>query len=379
MQTQLNSQFGYHAEFADKFQSLTASCGATGYAFTSPAPYAVSSNLVAPPEAPTCSEPYIVQPGDSCDAISLAKNIPTFAIIMAGSLNSECSNLQGGASLCLPEPCTLYRVQYDDTCDSILEQHSELDAISLFNWNPNINALCSNLRRLVTTLICVSPPGGGPVTGTPITEPPTTPTEDATTAVPKPTNGKDESNYPCARWYTVQDGDHCESVSIRQSIALRDFYFLNPSIDEQCTNLLLGIAYCVAAVGDINTYASYPYSTTPAYTLTSPTYTTTTQTLSTVAPSITPLIELPLAPGTLSDCEDYVEHIPVPAIGDQNEQRDLPVLTNNVNTCIFALSSYKIQMDDFLLWNPSLAEVDPCMLQEGYRYCALNHTSSMRK
>lgn len=136
-------------------------------------------------------------------------------------------------------------------------------------------------RPLAETLICVSPPGGDPGEGTPITEPPPTPTEDPATPVPKPTNGKDESNYPCAKWYTIQDGDYCESVSIRESIALRDFYFLNPSINEQCTNLLLDIAYCVAAVGDINTYPSYPHSTPPLYTLTSATYSTTTQTLST--------------------------------------------------------------------------------------------------
>ncbi len=377
VQTQLNSPFGYHPEFAQDFQSMTQSCGANGYAFTSPAPYAVSTNPAPTPEAPTCSEPYIVQPGDSCDAIALSKGVPTYAVKTAGNLNFGCTNLQVGASLCLPSRCTLHRVQYDETCESIMAQHNGLNAVSLLNWNPNINPLCTNLGSLAKTLICVSPPGGDPGEGTPITEPPPTPTEDSATPVPKPTNGKDESNYPCAKWYTIQDGDYCESVSIRESIALRDFYFLNPSVNEQCTNLLLGIAYCVAAVGDINTYTSYPYSTAPLYTLTSATYSTTTQTLSTVAPSITPRTQLPVAPGTSSNCESYVEHVPVPAIADQNVQPDVPVITSNINSCDYAITASGVSLDDFLSWNPSLSSIDPCLLQDGYRYCVLNSTSSL--
>ncbi|KAK1752213.1 carbohydrate-binding module family 50 protein [Echria macrotheca] len=375
MQTQLNSAFGYHADFAAEFASIKASCSKTGYPVTSPAPYALSSSPAPAPSAPSCESPYVVQSGDSCDAIALDLNVPTYAIIRAGSLNPQCSNLQVGQSLCLPSPCTLYRVQYDETCDSILAQHAGLDEISLLNWNPNINSLCSNLAVLAETLICVSPPGGEPGQGTPITTPPPTPTEEPPTAVPKPANGKAESNFPCGKWYTIQAGDYCEAVSIRQGIALQDFYYLNPSIDTGCTNLWLDTAYCVAPVGDINTYASYPYSTSLPYTLTSPTYTTTTFTPTTIVPSLTPVPTLPIAPGSLSSCDAYVEHVPVPPRADQSVQRDVPVLTNNINSCDYAVSVGNIDMDDFLAWNPSLATVDPCYLQPGYRYCSLNHTS----
>lgn len=375
VQTQLNSPFGYNPEFAADFQSMTSSCSASGYAFTSPTQYYVGANPEPTEEASTCSLPYIVQPNDSCDAIALSKGIPTYSIIRAGNLNFRCTNLQAGASLCLPSPCDLYRVKYDETCESILAQHSYMDDISLLNWNPNINQLCTNLGPLAETLICVSPPGGDPGEGTITTAPPPTPTEDPATALPKPANGKDESNYPCSKWYTIQDGDYCESVSIQEGIALRDLYFLNPSLNEQCTNLLLDIAYCVAAVGDINTYISYPYSTSFLYTLTSATYSTTTQTLSTVEPIITPRVELPIAPGTSSDCEGYVDYFPVPAIADQSVQPDKVVIGNFINSCDYATTTYEVSIDDFLSWNPSLASVDPCMLQEGYRYCALNSTS----
>lgn len=368
MQVQLNSPFGYHDEFAQDFASATSSCGANGYAFTSPAPYAISANPAPDPTPPTCSDPYVVKAGDSCDAIALSKGISSYAIITAGNLLSDCTNLQVGAELCLPGPCELYRVQIDDTCESIVKRYTNLDVFGLLSWNPNINPLCRNLKSLVSSLVCVSPPGSS---GRPVPTPAPTPTDEVVTPVPKPTNGKDESNYPCAKWHTVQDGDHCESISIRQGIQLKDLYYLNPSLNTECTNLLLDIAYCVSAVGDINTYPGYPYSTTALYTLTSATYTTTTQTFSAVKPSITPLTELPLAPGSLSECESYVDYFPVEAIADQREQPYLPIVGESINSCDFATTANEVSLEDFLSWNPSLVGKDPCLLQAGYRYCSL--------
>ncbi|PGH18378.1 hypothetical protein AJ79_00445 [Helicocarpus griseus UAMH5409] len=199
VQLQLNSPFGYQPEFAEDFQSITSSCGAGGYDFTSPTPYSISTNPTPAPEAPTCLKPYIVQPGDSCDAIALSQNVSTYSIIISGSLDFECTRLQAGASLCLPSPCTLYRMRHDETCESILARHNSLTEIDMINWNPNIDPLCSNLGPLAETLICVSPPGGDPVNVTPITEPPSTPTMDYNTPLPEPTNGKEESNLPCAK------------------------------------------------------------------------------------------------------------------------------------------------------------------------------------
>ncbi|KAK6950779.1 hypothetical protein Daesc_007304 [Daldinia eschscholtzii] len=219
-----------------------------------------------------------------------------------------------------------------------------------------------------------SPPGGklGDVT---ITIGPPTPTDDPTTPVPKPTNGKDESTDRCAKWYTVQDGDYCENVSIRQSISLRDFYFLNPSIDANCTNLLLDIAFCVLPVGDINTYPGYPYSTSSIYSLTRSAYVTTTPTLPTAVVSTTPISPLPTAPGTIANCADYVEYIPVQSVADQTQQPDVPLFTDSINSCDFATTGFGVSLDDFLSWNPSLSSVDPCRLQKGYSYCARNSSS----
>jgi hypothetical protein len=197
----------------------------------------------------------------------------------------------------------------------------------------------------------------------------------ATTAAPKPTNAFAASNSNCAKWYVVQDGDYCQSVSISFSIALSDFYFLNPEINVNCTNLDLGIAYCVQAVGSISTYSGYP-TTSPIYTLTSKSYVTTTSNFSTVANIATPVVTLPPAPGTLSDCVDFVEWIDVPDLAAQAAATDVSVLTDFLNDCDFALSAFNVDMSDFLSWNPSLASVSPCKLQANFSYCAWNGTSN---
>jgi hypothetical protein len=207
---------------------------------------------------------------------------------------------------------------------------------------------------------------------------PTT-TQAPPTAVPVPTNAKNDSNTRCANWYDIQTGDYCEAISIRQSISLRDFYFLNPSINgSDCLNLWLETAYCVKAVGNINTYSGYPYSTTPIYTLTSSNYVTTTVgSVDTVKPIATPIVEPLVAPGSLTEnqgCLEFANYRTVVPQRDQSQQRDVPAFTNTINSCDFVSASFGVSLEDFLVWNPSLKKVDPCQLQEGYRYCATNST-----
>ncbi|RYP81114.1 hypothetical protein DL770_005977 [Monosporascus sp. CRB-9-2] len=376
VRTQLNSPFGYHEQFAQGFESITSKCGATGYAFISPAQYAISTKPYSiPTDAPTCGSPYEVQSGDSCDSIATSRGVSTYAVIKAANTDPDCINLRVGAKLCLPEPCTLYRVQYDDTCESILASISGVRANDLLTWNPNLNLLCTNIDTMYTKLICVSPPGRTleDVTGV-ITTPPTA-TQPPPTAVPRPANAKAESHAQCAGWYEIQDGDYCQAISIREGILLRDFFFLNPSVDDpDCLNLWLETSYCVRAVGDINTYSGYPYSTSPIYTLTSSAYITTEISLvQTIAPSATPIVELPLAPGsqTAADgCLEFIDHTEVIPQLDQSQQPDVPTFTNQINSCDFVSATFGVDLAEFLSWNPSLEGLDPCYLQSGYRYCA---------
>lgn len=158
MQTQLNSPFGFDKEFAQDFQAVKASCGSSGYPFTTPTAYAISTSVPDRAEdanIPSCSNPYVVQSGDNCDAIALALHVSTFSIIKAGGLKRDCSNLTPGVSLCLPAPCTLYRVQSDDDCKQIVSDHSGVTGIGFLTWNPNIDPLCTNLEDLTGNLLCV--------------------------------------------------------------------------------------------------------------------------------------------------------------------------------------------------------------------------------
>lgn len=159
MQTQLNSPFGYDDEFAADFNSTTKSCSASGYTFTSPLPYALNATSTAPPTnvtvSPLCSNPYHVLSNDTCNSISLAHNVSTHALISAGGLSPSCSNLQAVGSICLPASCDLYRVDYDEACEEIIEKHPGLDEVKILNWNPNINMVCANIGAMVDTFICV--------------------------------------------------------------------------------------------------------------------------------------------------------------------------------------------------------------------------------
>ncbi|KAF6812966.1 LysM domain-containing protein [Colletotrichum plurivorum] len=371
----LNSPFGFDEGFAADFKSRTASCGVAGYAFTSPAPYAVSTLPPAATETgAACEAPYEVQPGDSCDSIATARGVSTHAVIRAGNAGPGCTNLAAGKKLCLPEPCTQYRVEWDDSCADVLAAVPGLQAQHLLTWNPNINPLCTNLGDMVSHLLCVSPPGRSLGDVTAITEAPPATTQPVPTAVPRPANAKAESHERCAGWYEIQAGDYCQLLSVRHAIELRDFFFLNPAVnDPDCDNLWLETSYCVKYVGDINTYPSYPYSTTPPYTLTAPTYVTTTRPpLETVAPSETPIAIHPLAAGSHDEaegCLDFVQHIEVPVLKDQFQQPDVPSLTEIVNTCDFIVASAGIEFEDFVEWNPSLEGLEPCKLQRGLRYC----------
>ena len=64
----------------------------------------------------------------------------------------------------------------------------------------------------------------------------------------------------------IIEGDTCGLVSVANYLSLSDFYFLNPEINENCTNLELGVAYCVEPVGNLATYSGYTKTGDPTIT-----------------------------------------------------------------------------------------------------------------
>lgn len=207
-QVQLDSPFGYDDEFASEFGALTSSCSASNYPFTSPSAYptadsgtATSTSSAATFTTTSCASTYVVESGDTCNSIAVAQNVSTYGVITAGNLDHGCTILEAGATLCLPDECEVYQVQYFDTCASIISSVTPNTIGSQFlAWNANINSLCGNVASLVGTYICVSPPGGTvpiPVISTPLA------VSTASTSVAKPTNAPEQSNSDCAYWYTV--------------------------------------------------------------------------------------------------------------------------------------------------------------------------------
>lgn len=53
----------------------------------------------------------------------------------------------------------------------------------------------------------------------------------------------------CAKWYTIISGDGCSSVEQKFGLSATQFFALNPEVKTDCTNLGLGEAYCVKAIG----------------------------------------------------------------------------------------------------------------------------------
>ncbi|KAK0217014.1 hypothetical protein IW262DRAFT_1438680 [Armillaria fumosa] len=106
-----------------------------------------------------CNRQYTIQEGDICDSISAANNVSTYqlATINAGYIDSACSNLQIGATICLGylnEDCSdTYVVEAEDTCEEIADGFS-IDEATLYNNNPNINDKCTNIY--VGEVLCVA-------------------------------------------------------------------------------------------------------------------------------------------------------------------------------------------------------------------------------
>ncbi|TFK32311.1 hypothetical protein BDQ12DRAFT_521843 [Crucibulum laeve] len=100
--------------------------------------------------AGVCSRTYAIKEGDWCDTISANKNVSTYqlAVVNQGIINSECTNLIPGNSICLgneKEDCsTTYVIKADDSCENIASSHGLNSTILRMN-NPQINDDCNNI------------------------------------------------------------------------------------------------------------------------------------------------------------------------------------------------------------------------------------------
>ncbi|RMY12406.1 hypothetical protein D0867_07773 [Hortaea werneckii] len=187
----------------------------------------------------------------------------------------------------------------------------------------------------------------------------------ASSAVPAPTNSFPETKE-CGGWYTVQAGDDCAKLSVAFSMTISDFLFLNPEIYTNCTNLLLGVSYCVFPVGDIGSYSGYQAPPTLSITVPPATF----PSVDTAVPSATNYPDpdfvfqnLPKAPETADDCTFYADY--------SENARDA-----DSNSCTAVASAWDIHLEDLLDWNPSLStDQGTCAIQPGRGYCVQKSTT----
>lgn len=226
----------------------------------------------------TCKTAQTGATGD-CWSISAQNNI-TFAQFLAynPAINADCTNLRpNGTVVCVSSPdgsytpvpvpgsnsswslgeyaddvvpapgntpfgttenCgAYYQVQVADTCNRI--SLAGKVSVGLFQAiNPSINGECTNL--VPELWYCVHPirdwnitiddGTGSPVSST--TLPPPGPTPSGTTKT-------------CYQWHLVVSGDNCALLQNTLGVTMAQLMAWNPELKANCSNLVLGEAYCV--------------------------------------------------------------------------------------------------------------------------------------
>ncbi|KAF7378480.1 Glycoside hydrolase family 18 protein [Mycena sanguinolenta] len=151
----------------------------------------------------TCTQTYIVKSGDTCSGIEAATGVSDAQLrALNPSINSGCTNLEIGETLCLKEgggtTCTqTYTVKSGDTCSKIEAANGISDA-QLHALNPSINSGCTNLE--IGETLCIKQGGG------------------------------------CTQTYTVKSGDTCSKIEGTTGVSDSQLHALNPSINSGCTS-----------------------------------------------------------------------------------------------------------------------------------------------
>ncbi|KAI0388217.1 hypothetical protein F5Y17DRAFT_463931, partial [Xylariaceae sp. FL0594] len=124
-QIQSTRYSNYDENLAGVWQTIQETCGVTYPIEVQPLQTNVTTpGGYAPPGSGATTgclsgTSYTVAGGDTWEAIARQHNVSTGTLIAINSIYADCSNLQAGASICLPPACATYVVEAGDTCDSI--------------------------------------------------------------------------------------------------------------------------------------------------------------------------------------------------------------------------------------------------------------------
>ena len=165
----INSKWGQSLFSPSVLTNQAKSCGATGYDVTytaSQTSTSASASSTASASVQRCdlkdnsTTAYTVEHEDTCNSISMEKNVSTSALINTNGLGSGCSYLVTGQQICLPYSCKVSRVRSNDTTSSIVSRMSRKVTTQQFlSWNPSLSTVNSNMSYAAGTYVCVTPPG----------------------------------------------------------------------------------------------------------------------------------------------------------------------------------------------------------------------------
>ncbi|PKX91129.1 LysM peptidoglycan-binding domain-containing protein [Aspergillus novofumigatus IBT 16806] len=240
-------------------------------------------------------------PGVDYSDPSNAQGVPTGPLRTLNGIFPDGSNLLAGQVLCLPRKCQIYKVQANDTCASIASAYS-ISVVDIFTTvypttiagvtgtktdqyatstvtpdgptasgtttecgkyhkvvagdtceqislqysittalfmaiNPSIGQDCSSLPPGV--YYCVFPMQDWNSTA------PNANTTTTSTYVTPPTATPTGTTQYCYLWHVVVNGDQCSTLEAVYGISFSQLQTWNPQVNADCTNLLLGEAYCV--------------------------------------------------------------------------------------------------------------------------------------
>lgn len=184
------------------------------------------------------------QPNIYCQELAEQYNVTT-GDLMAATNDPFC---EFTLPICLPLPCDGEIIWDGQSCDQLALQYSNstnnITTLMFLSWNPNILGDCQRLAP--GQRICSSPPGGHYVPSGVIYAPTAAGSYYTTASASAPTQSGTVQD--CGLYYNVVSGDTCNEIALRFGINFTSFQTLNPEINDQCTNLWLNYAVCVAPV-----------------------------------------------------------------------------------------------------------------------------------
>ncbi|KAL5363688.1 hypothetical protein BJX96DRAFT_187179 [Aspergillus floccosus] len=127
---QLRSPLGYDDSLAIKYVSLTSSCNATAYSYTTPT-----------------HGTYTVETMDDCNSVALALNVSTYGLLYTSGLHIYCQNFAAASDT--------YVWQLTDNCNSVVSGRSNVTVPQFLVWNPTFNSLCENAVNYVGYVVCI--------------------------------------------------------------------------------------------------------------------------------------------------------------------------------------------------------------------------------